>query len=39
MKLNGTEWPYCADVPLIIYSLTNSCVLETRDIYMYRVHV
>jgi len=21
MKLNGTEWPYCADVPLINYSL------------------
>jgi len=21
MKLNGTEWPYCAGVPLIIYSL------------------
>ena len=35
MKLNGTELPYCADVPLIIYSLTHSCMLETRDIHMY----
>ena len=39
MTLNGTEWPYCADVPLINHSLTHSCMLETHDIHMYRSDV
>jgi len=34
MTLNDIEWPYCADVLLVNYSLTHSCVLETRDIYL-----
>jgi len=28
MKLNGTEWLYCADLPLIIYSLITFVCLK-----------